>query len=61
MADKADKVTITKAELAGAIADAVALAMAAQPAKKAKGKTSDISTYWGSGWGVLGLLRTLPN
>lgn len=40
MADKADKVTITKAELAGAVAEAVALAMAAQPTKRAKtGKT----------------------
>ena len=38
MADKVEKVTVTKAELADAIAQAVALAMAAQPAKKAKGK-----------------------
>jgi len=39
MADKIEKVTVTKAELADAIAQAVALAMAAQPTKKAKGKT----------------------
>jgi hypothetical protein len=38
MADKVEKVTVTKAELADAIAQAVALAMAAQPAKKARTK-----------------------
>ncbi len=38
MADKVEKVTVSKAELAEAIAQAVQLAMAAQPTKKAKGK-----------------------
>jgi len=38
MTDKVEKVLVSKAELAEAIAQAVALAMAAQPTKKAKGK-----------------------
>jgi hypothetical protein len=37
MTDKPEKVSITKQELAGAIAEAVALALAAQKTTKAKG------------------------
>src|SRR5216684_9204053 len=40
MADKVEKVTISKDELASAIAQAVPLAMAAQPVKKAKEKAA---------------------